>query len=428
MQQTNLQRRNFLQTTAIAGTSVLISQGKRASANERLRLGVIGCGGRGTWHINDLNRRIDEGTPVEIAAVCDIYENRKNHAKHLSGGKLYHDYRDLLEHENLDAVVIASPDHWHCQMALDSMDAGLDLYLEKPMTLYAHEAKQVYEKSVESKRIIQVGNGGASDDLAWQARKAIDEGLIGKLIWSQASAARNSRGGEWNWRIHPEANPQNVDWKAFLGPAPDRPWDPDRYFRFRKYWDYSGGIATDLFYHGLGHLSIALKAEFPQRVSGMGGIWAQPWKREVPDTFMMVADYPSQHTVTMLSSMANDQGCPVMIRGQKGTIYFPSGSERRRQREEKGREWLTVKGESAFMDDFKDMSGGKSEVHLMEEDRDDHMNNFLRCVKERTQPHMNALRGYKVTVAISMSVYSYRQQKMVFFDEKNEQVCETPVA
>lgn len=419
-------RRNFLKASGIAATSGLVlAQSGHSASNDRLRLGMIGCGGRGYWHCRDIMDRTRQGKPVEIVAVCDIYERRKARAQDATGAKVFHDYRDLLQEKDIDAVVISAPDHWHHQMALDSMRAGKDLYLEKPMTLHWDEAKEVYEESKKLGRLIQVGNGGASSDLTWKAREAIESGAIGQVIWSQASAARNSKDWEWNWDIDPGAHPDaegidKIDWKAFLGPAPDREWDPERYFRFRKFWDYSGGIATDLIYHSLGHLSIALKAEFPEYVVGMGGIWAQP-DREVPDTFMFDADYPSKHSINIPTSMASSQGVPAMIRGQKGTIYYPTSA----QRTDDGRGWLTIRAEPAFRDEFIDMNGAE-EVRIIQEDRDDHMDNFIDCVFTRKQPTMNAERGYKVAVSISMSVLSYRKRKMLYFDSDKEMVMEEP--
>lgn len=418
-------RRTFLKASTLASAGLFIQYSKEThAANDRIRFGVIGCGGRGYDHIRDLVRRRDEGEGVEITAVCDIYERRKERAHDATGAKVYHDYNELLDDSSIDAVVIASPDHWHAKMSIDAMRKGKDIYLEKPMTLYAHEAKEVYEESVKTGRLIQVGNQGASAPSVWQARELIESGAIGQVIWAQGSAARNSREGEWNWGIDPNASPENVDWKAFLGPAPERPWDPERFFRYRKFWDYSGGIATDLFYHTLGFLSVPLDSGFPTRVIGMGGVWAQDDGREVPDTFMMTADYPEKYTVNLVSSMANEQGVQTVVRGQKGTIYFPTQAMRN------AGDWnLVVRGESAFMDEFVERFEDR-EIRFPIEDSHPyaHTDNLIECMRTREQPRMNALQGYKTSVAICMSVESYRKQKMLFFDPEREAVVESPMA
>jgi hypothetical protein len=229
---------------------------------------------------------------MKVIAVCDIYEPRKQRAKDICGGQLFHEYTDLLALDDLDAVVIATPDHWHARISIDAMNAGKDVYCEKPMTLYWEEAKEVARTQALTGRVMQVGAQSASEDRVWKANEVIRSGALGKLLWSQGGYSRNSRDGEWNWYIEPEASPQNLDWKRFLGSAPQRPFDPERFFRFRKYWDYSGGIATDLFYHTLAHMEIALTPEFPRRVSAGGGIFIFH-DREVPDTFHMLIDYPT---------------------------------------------------------------------------------------------------------------------------------------
>jgi predicted dehydrogenase len=196
-----------------------------------------------------------------VVAVSEVYVKRLNKAKETAKCEGSLDYREILERKDVDAVIIATPDHWHARMAIEAMDKGKDVYLEKPMTHTVEEAKRVYEKVKASGRILQVGSQTTSSDQWWKARKAIQDGMIGKLLMSQGSYHRNSTRGEWNGKIDAEAGPtasgdNYIDWKMWLGPAPSRPFNADRFFRFRKYWDYSGGIATDLFYHVMAPLNI----------------------------------------------------------------------------------------------------------------------------------------------------------------------------
>lgn len=400
-----LSRREFLQRSSAMAIGLGLSSPAWArilGANDRIHIGVIGCGGRGT----DLMRQVLEMGQggiqnVQVTAVCDIYEPRKQQAGQLSGAPIFHDYRKLLEQKNVDAVIIATPDHWHARMALDALEAGKDVYLEKPMTLYWHEAKEVAQKVKETGRVLQVGAQSCSEQRWRKAQELIQSHKLGKVLWARSSFCRNSREGEWNWGIDPDCSPQNLDWKAFLGPAPNRPFNPERYFRFRKFWDYSGGIATDLFYHQLSHLMIALGPEFPTRVVAGGGIYVFH-DREVPDTFHMIVDYPSGYSVVLVSSMGNRQGITEVIHGHEATLYFEGGQ-------------LVIRPEDEFKNE-------RQEIRIEAPGGDDHLRNFLECMRTRAKPNLDAETGYKIMVAIALGVESYRKNKVMRFDPQKEEV------
>jgi len=213
-----------------------------------------------------------------VAAVCDVWQKRVDQSKAALKCDGYLDYKELLARSDLDAVIIATPDHWHATMAIAAMKSGKDVYLEKPMCHTVEEARQLVETVEETGRVLQVGSQTTSADQWHKAKKAIADGMIGEMIMSQGSYHRNSPDGEWNWPIDPNAGPDGkgenfIDWKMWLGSAEDRPFDADRYFRFRKYWDYSGGIATDLFYHVVAPLNICWsEPQFPYKVMAGGGI------------------------------------------------------------------------------------------------------------------------------------------------------------
>jgi len=375
-------------------------------ANDRLRFGVIGCGGKGSSHIRALVGHREEWN-VDVVAVCDIYGPRKQRAQEASGGVLFHDYRELLGTAEVDAVVIATPDHWHGRMALDALDAGKHVYLEKPMTHTWEEAREVSAKARETGLRLQVGTQHASDDRWWRAKDAIRDGLIGKVLWSQGSYSRNSRGGEWNYPIDEDAGPENLDWQAFLGPAPERPFSRERYFRWRKYWDYSGGIATDLFYHKLGPLMVALGAQFPRRVSAAGGIYEHP-DREVPDTFFMTVDYPGDHTVVLCSSMANSFGIEDIIRGHEASIVLHGDA-------------IEIRAERTFEEQFVEKHGD-STIEIAEKPRSGHMENFINAIRGTEDLHFDAGIGYETQVAISLGVEAYRKNRVMLFDPEKEKV------
>jgi len=402
-------RRRFLSQSggAAVGVAAAFIGGRfpasALGANERINIGSIGCGGRGTSLLNDIVARSKKpGSGVAAVAVSDVYDVRREQARRICGGKAYKDYRRLLEQKDIDAVIIASPDHWHARMSIDAAEAGKDIYCEKPMTYTVEEAKEVAQVVGEKKRVMQIGVQSCSDDIWWQARKIIRKKTIGKLLWTQSGVSRNSIEGDWNYyRIDPNAGPHNIDWNAFLGSAPKRPYDPDRFFRWRKYWDYSGGIATDLFYHRLGHLQIALGPEFPKRVVASGGIYVFH-DRETPDTFHTMIDYPTDHTIVLLGSQANRQKVPEIIRGHRGTIRF----------EETG---LVVQPEKEFEKEVEEMQ-------VSPQPRPGHMDNFLQCIRTREKPHCNEIVGYRVMVAIGMGVRAYREQKVMLFDLEKEEV------
>ncbi|HWB98474.1 MAG TPA: Gfo/Idh/MocA family oxidoreductase, partial [Bryobacteraceae bacterium] len=238
----------------LARPSKAASTGRVLGANDRIQVGIVGVGGRGAYLANQFAKVGQADNSCQIVAVADVYEKRKREvaARHKCDG--YLDYREIVNRSDIDAVVVATPDHWHARVALEAMDQGKDVYCEKPMTHSIDEGKQLVNTVRETKRVLQVGSQTTSA-LQWHtAKKYIADGAIGPMLMSQGSYHRNSKEGEWNWPIDAEAGPDGkgenyIDWKMWLGSAPKRPYNADRYFRFRKYWDYSGGIATDLFFH-----------------------------------------------------------------------------------------------------------------------------------------------------------------------------------
>jgi len=404
----DMTRRRFIKTAAgaagvFAGLPAL-SLGRKFSQNDKIQMGVIGCGGMGTGHVQNLTNLSKDGTSgVELVAVCDVYEARKERAKQISGGQVYHEYEELIARPDIDAVLIATPDHWHAKISMDAMHAGKDVYCEKPMTRTWQEAKQVWETVKKTGKVLQVGAQSCSEDRWWRANNWISTGQIGKLLWTKSSYSRNSREGEWNWGIDKDAGPNNIDWKRWLGSAPKRPFDPDRYFRFRKYWDYSGGIATDLFYHQLSHLLIAVGPEFPTYVSSHGGIYVQK-DREVPDTFHMMIEMPAQHTIVLCSSMANRTGVDEGIHGHEANIRFEGDG-------------FTVSPEEEFKNE-------RPQIHVGSRERSDHMHNFLECCRSRQKPNCDADLAFKTMVAIALGVESYRKRRMMMWDAEKMKAVE----
>ena len=438
-------RRDFLKTglaLGAAGSALAAARGSKMAggrvigANDRINIGVIGVGGRGNSDARNFARFGEQhNNACQIVAVCDVYEKRKRLAAEHFKCEGYLDYREVLARPDVDAVIVATPDHWHAKIALDAMDHGKDVYLEKPMCHTVEEAHHLVNTVKETKRVLQVGSQTTSADQWWKAKKAIADGMIGQMIMSQGSYHRNSIEGEWNYKIDPAAGPDGkgddyIDWKTWLGPAPKRPYDADRFFRFRKYWDYSGGIATDLFYHVVAPLNICWsQPQFPHRVSAAGGIYVFKDEREVPDTFHMMADYPAGHSLVLSSSMANSHHIPGLIRGHAGTIIMVDHGMF-----ERPTPFITVipevrQGKPIGGDEYAGKFGTK-EVQIPVDQKDmmaAHIENFLACMRTREKPHLDVETGARAQVVISLAVQSYREGKVLYWDEKNWKASTKPV-
>jgi predicted dehydrogenase len=426
-------RRTFLKTASavsMAASAFGAAKGGKASgrvlgANDRINVAVIGTGGRG-FYVAQKFAEVGKTANAQIVGVCDVYQKRvtnaRNHFKEKYGNDVAGtlDYREFLEKSDIDAVIVATPDHWHAPIALAAMDKGKDVYLEKPMCHTIDEARQLCETVKETKRVLQVGSQTTSGDQWHKAKKAIADGMIGNMIMSQGSYHRNSVEGEWNWKIDPDAGPDKkgddfIDWKMWLGNATKRPYDADRFFRFRKYWDYSGGIATDLFYHVVAPMNICWgTAQFPTKVMAGGGIYVFK-DREVPDTFHLIGEYASGHSIVLSSSMANSQHIPGTIRGHDATLIMVEHG-----RFEGYATHITVKPERTATKEYKEKFGTE-EIKIPVDNKDTmttHVTNFYDCMRSRQKPTLDVETGARAQVLISMAVQAYREGKVLYFDEK----------
>jgi predicted dehydrogenase len=391
-------------------------------ANDRINVAVIGLGSRGNHLLRDVIKKAQGNPKLAATAVCEIYKRRADNAlKRVSrqqtgkdtDGTLYHEYEKLLDEADCDAVVIATPDHWHGQIACDAIAAGKDVYVEKPMCHTIEQAHTLYRLTKRTGAVVQVGAQSTSDAQYYKAREMICNGAIGKVVWVRSGYNRNRPGGDWNYKIWPDCTPKTLDWDRFLGLkyglAAKRPFSPERFFRFRKYWDYSGGIATDLLYHQLAHLMVALNGgTFPRRVTASGGNWVAK-EREVPDTFLMNIDYtdgangvPGGYSVFLIGTSNNDKQLQEVFHGQHGSMIF--GGPR-------------LEPQGPFKAQFE--AAKKAGAHDVPMPKTmDHMANFLDCMRTRAKPNGHVELGYKVQVAITMAVTAYRQGKAMFFDSK----------
>ena len=413
-------RREVLSQVGAAASVAFAAGTQRVlGANDRINVAIIGIGNLGLRHLRERLMPLSHQNRIQMVAASDIYEKAKERARDVIGLQakdIHHDYHDLLARKDVDAVFIVTPEHLHHGMAMAALKAGKDIYLEKPMTKTIEEARELAATVRKSDRVLQVGSQYLSDPRTHLAREVIEKGWIGPVVGAQASWSSSSLYGLWQYRVEPEANEKTVDWKAFLGPAPKHSFSPDRYFRWRKYWDYSGGIATDLFYHDLSPLLFAVGPQFPVRVSAHGGILFSK-DREVPDVYSMAAEYENFCIELSASSACASLGPnrPKAIFGREATITFNS----------KG---IDVRPEKIFRAKFEKATGAK-ELHLERESTADaafrmaHVVNFLDSVRSRRQPVFDADLGYRVTTAIQLGVDSYRESRMLIFDPHAERVA-----
>ncbi len=425
MENPTISRRGFLKSTA-ASTGAIMLGGLASSmvmgANERLRVGVIGCGNQGTGHLHSLVHR-SAADNIQVVSACDVFQRRATRAKSICQGDVYLDYRRMLDRKDIDAVLIATPDHWHAKLTIEAMESGKHVYCEKPMTHTIEQALAVRDAARRYGKVFQVGPNATASDVFWKARDAIKAGRIGKVTWAQGAYCRNSRVCAFNgppFEIDPNVGPDKtgenfVDWDMWLGwkwgLAPHIPWNPEHFFRFRKYWAYSGGVATDLLFHKLAPLLMAISGpdgEYPLRVNASGGIYVEKDGRDIPDTFLVTIDYPSEWSAFLVSTLTNNEGITDRIYGKYGSMELTDAPH------------LKFNGE--YKTEFQARNGGKDEAHLALEPRRDLEGNWIDSIRGLGPVHCNGELGTTTLVAIQMAVDAYRQRKTLAWDSKSEKV------
>ena len=419
--------------TAAAVTGAVAAAGLAPSsalgANDRIGFGVIGCGGMGTGHLNSLVKRAKDDN-IQMLGVCDVYQRRLTRAMNIckdgdQKAEGYPDYRKLLDNKDIDTVLIATPDHWHAKITIDAMNAGKHVYCEKPLTLTVEQAIAVRNAAKKYNKALQVGPQRTSEDQYWKAQQEIRDGKVGKVTMAQGSFNRNVRDCAFNrWFKIDEGSGPNatgedyINWDMWLGHewglAPKIPFNPEHFFRFRKYFLYNGGVATDLLYHFLAPLLLAIVGEngaYPRRVSAGGGLYIYKDGRDIPDVFTMVIDYPQEFSVYLASWLTNDTQMPTRIYGQYGTIELPDNGGN-----------ATYTGNGDFKQEFRDRYNGYDEVILPSKNQRDMEGNLIDCIRQGGKLYCNAELGAATMVAIKMGVEAYRQNKTLMWDAQKEKV------
>lgn len=425
-----LSRRGFLGTTAAMAAAPLASAtyARAAGANDRLNIAVVGVGVRGGQLLAPLATWAGKGEHnVRVTRIGEIYTKRLDRGLNVvakNGGKAEgaRDYRQILDDKDVDLVVVATPDHWHHKIASEALRAGKHVYCEKPMCHTIDQAKDLVKVVAETGNKLQVGVQGTSLGVADKIREHIQKNGIGKLVLAQSSLTRNNTAGQWRdyGEYDADARPgPDLDWDQFLGHeyglAPKREWHAPRYFQYRCYWDYSGGVATDLFFHQMAFLAKSMGVGMPKQVVSAGGIYCFgkdsttpqgfPDDRENPDLFNMFIDYPDGPTVTLLGSQVNDTALTELIGGHDATIVVDRKTDSAKVIPQASigrlKETITLQGDGAMSEK-------------------NHLQNLFAAIRDGAQLNCPVELGYKVNVAIAMGVMAYRQRTAIAWDPKAE--------
>jgi len=422
-------RRQFIKASAATAAIAATTQTANAETNpdpkvEKLRIGFIGPGGRGfNAHVRNLTKLAMEGEPIELVAVCDVYsvhvDRAANHIEEnlkLAPAK-YIDYREMLEKEDLDAVCIGTPDHWHHRQAIDALNKGLHVYCEKPMTKTVEEAIDIYKKWKESGKVMQVGVQSTSLPVWNKVNEMLIEGKLGKVLMYQTEYFRNSSMGQWRYyQLDPQMNPKNINWKLWLGSeeglAEYEDFDREKYIQWRRFWPYGSGMFTDLFVHRTTSMLKATGLRFPGRVVGAGGIFMEYDGREVPDVATVAADFKEGVQGLVTATMAC-QNTPIrqMIRGHFGSLVFGNGEQFSEFDYIPERPQVTRNSE---------LKAEKITTEVIPDTTYAHFKNWVDAMVADDPSAVNndPYLGAAAITTVILGALSYRQGKVFFFDDE----------
>ena len=401
-------RREFVEKTA-AGLGVL-AMGPAArviGANDRVRVGMIGAGDRG----QELIRQLLKVPDAELVAIADVYTRRHDQVKQVAPGvKSFDDHRKLLEQKDIDAVIVASPLHCHARHFLDTIAAGKDLYSEKTMTWSIPEAEACRAAAKKSDRVIQIGLQHQSSGALADAKRCIKDGLVGKVTSVESWMSRNTpRGkGQWVRQVPSDCTAENVGWEQFLNGRPARPFDAFKFINWRLYWEFSGGNITENMVHQIAWIMRALDLPLPSSAYMSGGVFSEKDGREVPDTIAVTLDYPDDVVVTWQSTFSNSHyGLGDRILGSHGTVERLAGASNMVTGQVTSGAWY-----------YPEKANRADGVPLTLETPDqDHMANWIECVRSRKEPNAGVEIGYRSAVAAHMANLAYRQRERITFEK-----------
>lgn len=421
-------RRQFGQSAAAAWLGTALGGSRILGANDRVRLGFIGCGNRGDQVLDAFLAHQD----AEVVAVCDIYEPYVEFAARKAGGQPARaaDYRRILDMKDVDAVVINTPDHWHALQMIHACEAGKDVYVEKPLSLVVAEGRAMVNAARRHKRVVQVGIHRRSSAFVKEACDLVRNGAVGRITVARSFHIQN----EWPKGIGapPDGQPPaDVDWEAWLGPAPKRAYNKNRtFYRFRWFYDYSGGQLTNFGVHYMDAIHWALGHDAPLAVTAMGGKVVVEDNREIPDTLEVLWTYPGGTLVTFsqynatAAPAAKDRRVEIEFRGTKGTLFlysdgweivpdeitpneFPARTPLDRNYQ---RGYRT--GAKPLIEPAKTTGGNADTAH--------HARNFLDCVKSRAECVCDIETGHRSTSATLVANVAHKTRSYLEWDRAAE--------
>ena len=456
----NNSRRSFLQKATAATSAAIITSKtrleakpinitpepelvKQVSANDRIRIALIGAGGQGTADTAAALR-----VPgVELVAVADIYDGRHTAAKERFGNHLFttRDHREILARKDIDAVIVGTPDHWHATISKEAMKAGKDVYCEKPMVQQLWEGMDVVKTYQETGRIMQIGSQYTSGIIYHKAKELIEKGVIGKLNLVESAIIRRSAESAWQYTIPTDASPQTVDWDRYLGRAPKRPLDPIRLFRWRNYQDYGTGIGGDLFVHLFSGTHLITGAVGPSKVFSTGGIRFWNDGRDVPDQLLGLFEYAAtdkhpDFTVNFKVNFADgsvngygpttfrfvgdggvielDEGVRVIRREQTTNPTFPNGAFAKDMLDGLRKEHTAKypRNNNPLREAPADLNFVTTRDYNM---HDEHLKNFINSVRTRKPAFQDPTFGFRAAAPALLSNISYFEKRIAEWDPVN---------
>jgi predicted dehydrogenase len=416
-----------------AGTLLAATPAARPAPSGRIAIGVIGTGARG----QELMDALQQHPQAQIVALVDAYKGRLDRAmSRVKGGgaRVYPTHRELLADTSIDAVIVAIPDHLHKAVVVDALRAGKDVYCEKPLTYTAAEGLEIIQAAAAGRRIVQVGSQGPSSDLERKAKEMIRAGKLGRITMIHAAINRNTASGAWIYPIPPDATPETVNWAMFQGSASARPFSLERFFRWRCYQEYSGGISTDLFVHLCTAIHFLMDAKMPARVVAMGELYRWKEGRDVPDTLNALLEYPEGFTVNLSSSFNNELTAEGAFRvlgtegsitlGGDGLVFYPDNSV-------EDNRWIVDAWAQPLEDAYyKDPKVIAAEVEPAKRPRKPperfqdegpeqtvaHLGHFLDSIRSRQPYWENEVAGHHAAACAHMINLSARERRLVAWD------------
>lgn len=392
-------RRDLIAAGAAAMSAA--SYSRVLGANDSIRLGVIGCGGRGRAVSGIFAKNPD----VRIVALCDVWGQRVAQAAetlHAEGAAKFSDHRRLLDEDQTDAIYIATPDHWHCPIAIDALNSGKDVYCEKPLSLTLDEGPDVVRAARENHRVCQVGMQQRSGATFIQARdEYFKEKRLGKVtlvrtVWNGNGAHLMKAPASM------ATKPADLDWNRYLGRAKWRDWDPQQYWNFRAYLDFGGGQITDLFTHWIDTVHMLMGEDNPVSAVSAGGIYHYPDGRTAPDTINVALEYPEKWTATFEATLApGANGAGMTFFGTQGRMDIDRGG---------------------FTFSSAEKGPKPQRVKATVEQTIEHVRNFLDCVKSRKTPNGDVYVGHRSAQASHLGNIAWAEKRRLKFDPVEEEI------